>query len=162
MVNGLVTALDAARDAPRAALEVDEAYLGPISAAVAPRTITLMNLSHEFTRNLSYKREARHWRETAPGLSADCTVVANADDPNVAWSVQAAPSVVWVAGGLLWEEDARVCRGCVAPLEWSGGSLLLRQLRSHAAGAHVAARGRGDRRAPWQRRPRRAHARPRE
>jgi len=118
MANGLVTALDAARDAPLAALEVDEAYLGPISAAVAPRSITLMNLSREFTRGVSFKREAGHWRDTAAHLPPDCTIVANADDPLVAWAAQPAPTVVWVEGGLLWEEDARLCRGCLEPLAW--------------------------------------------
>ena len=118
MANGLVAALDAAREAPRAALEVDEAYLGPITAAIAPRSITLMNLSHEFTRGVSYKREARHWRETMGRIGPGCTVVANADDPVVAWTVQPAPNVVWVAGGLLWKEDALVCRGCLRPLVW--------------------------------------------
>jgi lipid II isoglutaminyl synthase (glutamine-hydrolysing) len=120
MANGLVTALAAARDAPLAALEVDEAYLGPVSRAVRPATITLMNLSHEFTRGVSYKREARHWRETVDGIGPDCVIVANADDPVVAWSVRGAPRVVWVAGGLLWKENALLCRGCLAPLTWAG------------------------------------------
>jgi UDP-N-acetylmuramyl tripeptide synthase len=120
MANGLVTALDAAREAARAALEVDEAYLGPMCAAVRPRSVTLMNLSHEFTRGVSYKREARHWRETIERLDDACVVVANADDPSVAWAVRPAKNVVWVAGGLLWKEDAHVCRGCLRPLEWHG------------------------------------------
>ncbi len=122
MATGLVAALDAARGAPRAALEVDEAYLGPVTAAVVPRSITLMNLSHELTRGVSYKREARHWRETIARLGPGCTVVANADDPLVAWAVQPAKDVVWVAGGLLWKEDALVCRGCLLPLVWDAGA----------------------------------------
>jgi lipid II isoglutaminyl synthase (glutamine-hydrolysing) len=122
MANGLVTGLDATRDAACAALEVDEAYLGPITAAVAPRSITLMNLSHELTRGVSYKNEARHWRETIAHLGPGCTVIANADDPLVAWTVQPATDVVWVAGGLLWREDALVCRGCLLPLAWEAGA----------------------------------------
>lgn len=120
MATGLVAALDASREASRAALEVDEAYLGPLTAAVRPRSITLMNLTHELTRGVSYKREAAHWRETMGRLDADCTVIANADDPVVAWTVQPAANIVWVAGGLLANDDALVCRGCRSPLEWQG------------------------------------------
>jgi hypothetical protein len=36
--------------------------------------------------------------------------------------VQPAPHIVWVAGGLLWMEDAAVCRGCLRPLRWTNGS----------------------------------------
>jgi lipid II isoglutaminyl synthase (glutamine-hydrolysing) len=118
MATGLVAALDAARRAPRAVLEVDEAYLGPLTAAARPRSITLMNLTHELTRGVSYKREARHWRETLSRLAPGCTVIANADDPVVAWTVQPADDVIWVAGGLLAREDALVCRGCLRPLQW--------------------------------------------
>jgi UDP-N-acetylmuramyl tripeptide synthase len=122
MENGLVTALDAARDARRAALEVDEAYLGPLSRATHPFTVTLMNLSHEFTRGVSYKREAQHWRETVERLGPNCVIVANADDPLVAWAARGAPRVVWVSGGLLWKENALLCRGCLLPLLWDGPS----------------------------------------
>ena len=81
-----------------------------------PYTVTLMNLSHEFTRGVSYKREAQHWRETLGRIGGDCVTVANADDPSVVWAVGDAPRVVWVAGGLLWKENALVCRGCLLPL----------------------------------------------
>jgi UDP-N-acetylmuramyl tripeptide synthase len=79
-----------------------------------------MNLSHELTRGVSYKKEARHWRDTIARLGPDCTIIANADDPLVAWTVQPATDVVWVAGGLLWREDALVCRGCLLPIHWEG------------------------------------------
>ncbi len=120
MANGLVAALDHEREPRLAALEVDEAYLGPISRAVHPYSVTLMNLSHEFTRGVSYKREAQHWRETLGRIGGDCVIVANADDPTVVWAVGDAPRVVWVAGGLLWRENALLCRGCIRPLVWDG------------------------------------------
>jgi UDP-N-acetylmuramyl tripeptide synthase len=113
MQAGLVVALDEVRNAATAVLEVDEAYLGPITAATRPRSITLMNLSRDYLeRGVRTKKLLRHWDETLRSITWPCTVIANADDPIVAWAVRNAPEVVWVAGDLWYRDDAGLCRAC--------------------------------------------------
>jgi lipid II isoglutaminyl synthase (glutamine-hydrolysing) len=113
MQAGVTVALDEARDARVAVLEVDEAYLGPITSATRPRVITLMNLSRDYLeRGVRTKKLVRHWDETLSAITWPCTVVANADDPLVCWAVRHAADVVWVAGGLWYRADASSCRNC--------------------------------------------------
>src|SRR6516225_9736937 len=52
--------------------------------------------------------EARRWRE-ALADAPDCQVVANADDPLIAWAASAAKRVTWVAAGQRWHEDSWCC-----------------------------------------------------
>jgi lipid II isoglutaminyl synthase (glutamine-hydrolysing) len=59
---------------------------------------------------------ARRWR--AALAAADCRVIANADDPLVAWAAGQARDVTWVAGGQRWHDDSWCCPNC--------GSHLLR------------------------------------
>jgi UDP-N-acetylmuramyl tripeptide synthase len=48
-----------------------------------------------------------------PGQSGPgTTVVANADDPMVAWSALTAPEVRWVGAGQVWRNDAVGCPAC--------------------------------------------------
>ena len=121
MAEGLVTTLDAERRAPYAVLETDEAYLGPIAQATRPRAILLMNLSRDYLeRGVRSKSLARHWQAALAALTWPCTVVANADDPLVAWSVRDHRDVVWVAGGMWWDVDGEVCRTCRVRLRRDG------------------------------------------
>ena len=121
MAEGIVTTLDADRRAPYAVLETDEAYVGPIAQATRPRAILLMNLSRDYLeRGVRSKALARHWQATVAALTWPCTVVANADDPLVAWSVRDYGDVVWVAGGMWWDVDGEVCRTCRVRLRRSG------------------------------------------
>ncbi len=121
MAEGLVTTLDADRHAPFAVLETDEGYLGPIAEATRPRAILLMNLSRDYLeRGVRSKALARHWQATLAAVTWPCTVVANADDPLVAWSVRDYRDVVWVAGGLWWDVDGEVCRTCRVRLRRDG------------------------------------------
>jgi UDP-N-acetylmuramyl tripeptide synthase len=140
MEAGLIVALDGARRAPFAILEADELYLGPISRATRPRVLTLMNLARDYLeRGVRYKRLIRHWRETFERIDWPITIVANADDPLVVWSLRpvlggrdggdglgsaadrdrARPpiEVVWVAGGHRWAADGLVCREDLVALE---------------------------------------------
>ena len=116
MESGLIVALDADREAPYAVLEVDELYLGPLARAVKPGVITLMNIARDYLeRGVRYKRLLRHWRDTVARIDWPCTIVANADDPLVVWSLRGprgarAPELVWVAGGHRWAGDGMVCR----------------------------------------------------
>jgi UDP-N-acetylmuramyl tripeptide synthase len=121
MAEGLVTTLDADRRAPYAVLETDEAYLGPIARATRPRAILLMNLSRDYLeRGVRSKALARHWQASLATVDWPCTVVANADDPLVAWSVRDHPDVAWVAGGMWWDVDGEVCRTCRVRLRRDG------------------------------------------
>jgi len=123
MEEGLVVALDADRRAPFAVLETDEAYLGVVVAATRPRVIVLMNLSRDFLeRGVRAKVLARHWHDTLATIDWPCTVVANCDDPLVAWAVSTAPRVVWVAGEDTFTADSQLCRDCLVHLTRDGAS----------------------------------------
>lgn len=123
MEEGLVVALDADRRAPYAVLETDEAYLGVVVEATRPRVLLLMNLSRDFLeRGVRAKQLAAHWRETIAAIDWPCVVVANTDDPLVAWSVREARQLVWVAGEDSWHADSMVCRDCLVRLDRSNAS----------------------------------------
>ena len=112
MEAGLTAALGRAQDAPFAVLEVDEKYIpsgagrdggaGGRPAQPQPRPdgpggrIWLL---------------ARRWRD-ALADAPDCRVIANADDPLIAWAASAAKQVTWVAAGQRWREDSWSCPEC--------------------------------------------------
>jgi UDP-N-acetylmuramyl tripeptide synthase len=112
MEAGLAAALGQAPDAPLAVLEVDEKYLPAVLAATRAKVVALLNLSRDqMDRAAEIWLVARRWREAlaaAPG----CRVVANADDPLIAWAAGAAPDVIWVAAGQRWHEDSWCCPRC--------------------------------------------------
>ncbi len=115
--SGLAAALAAAApDARHAALEVDEAWLGQVVAATAPEVVLLLNLSRDqLDRNNEVRRLASSWRELLrqrATASHPAHIVANADDPLVAWAAQAASSVTWVGAGQRWTADAAGCPSC--------------------------------------------------
>src|SRR5579871_5697703 len=86
---GLVAGLATAAPGAAAALEVDEAWLGAAADALVPATITLLNLSRDqLDRTAEVRRLADRWRAVAARATA--AVVANADDPLVAWAAGAA------------------------------------------------------------------------
>ncbi len=112
MESGLVSALSGAPDAPYAVLEVDERYLPAMMKATNPRVVVLLNLSRDqMDRAAEIWLVARRWRETFAAMP-DCRVVANADDPLVAWAAGSARQVVWVAAGQRWHEDSWCCPQC--------------------------------------------------
>ena len=82
---GLAVALAGPDWSAPAVLEVDEAYLGSVATAVAPRVVALLNLSRDQLDRVSEVRMvANRWRQALAGL--ETTVVANADDPLVVWA----------------------------------------------------------------------------
>ena len=112
MESGLVSALSSAADAPYAVLEVDERHLPGMIEATSPRVIVLLNLSRDqMDRAAEIWLIARRWRE-AFGANPQCRVVANADDPLVAWAAGSASDVTWVAAGQRWHEDSWCCPDC--------------------------------------------------
>src|SRR5207302_56377 len=93
-------------------LEVDEKYLPTVLAATRARVVALLNLSRDqMDRAAEIWLVARRWRE-ALASATNCTVVANADDPLIAWAAAAAPDVIWVAAGQRWHEDSWCCPQC--------------------------------------------------
>jgi UDP-N-acetylmuramyl tripeptide synthase len=132
MEAGLTSALSKAPDAPLAVLETDEKYIPAMVAATRPRAVVLLNLSRDqMDRAAEIWMLARRWREAfenAPG----CRVVANADDPLVAWAAAGASEVTWVAAGQAWREDSWCCPLCGSHLrrdgdDWSCGECANRR-----------------------------------
>ncbi len=112
MEAGLASALGRSPDAPYAVLETDERYLPAVIEATKPRAVVLLNLSRDqMDRAAEIWLTARRWRR-ALATAADCVVVANADDPLIAWAASTAPRVCWVAAGQRWHEDSWCCPEC--------------------------------------------------
>ena len=112
MEAGLASALGRAPDAPYAVLEVDERYLPAVITATGPRAVVLLNLSRDqMDRAAEIWLTARRWRQ-ALAQADGCMVVANADDPLIAWAAGSAPRVTWVAAGQRWHEDSWCCPEC--------------------------------------------------
>jgi UDP-N-acetylmuramyl tripeptide synthase len=112
MPPGLVAALAADLSARQAVLEVDEIYLPRVMAATHPATVVLLNLSRDqLDRTNEVRMVAAKWR-AALAAAPHTAVVANADDPLVAWGAGAAAQVHWVGAGLSWQLDAVGCPSC--------------------------------------------------
>jgi UDP-N-acetylmuramyl tripeptide synthase len=112
MEAGLASALGRAPNAPYAVLEVDERYLPAMIKATSPKVVALLNLSRDqMDRAAEIWLIARLWREALAEVP-DCRVIANADDPLIAWAAGAAKQVTWVAAGQQWHEDSWCCPQC--------------------------------------------------
>jgi len=116
MEAGLAAALGREQDAPFGVLEVDEKYVPYVLTATAARVAALLNLSRDqMDRAAEIWLVARRWRD-ALADAPDCQVVANADDPLIAWAASGAKQVTWVAAGQRWREDSWCCPECGAHL----------------------------------------------
>jgi UDP-N-acetylmuramyl tripeptide synthase len=62
---------------------------------------------------------ARRWR-AALAAAPECRVIANADDPLVAWAAGQARQVTWVAAGQRWHDDSWCCPQCGSHLRRDG------------------------------------------
>jgi lipid II isoglutaminyl synthase (glutamine-hydrolysing) len=112
MEAGLASALGRAPAATYGVLETDERYLPAVIEATNPRVVVLLNLSRDqMDRAAEIWLIARRWRE-ALAAAEDCLVIANADDPLIAWAAGAARHVTWVAAGQRWHEDSWCCPQC--------------------------------------------------
>jgi UDP-N-acetylmuramyl tripeptide synthase len=127
MPAGHVAALAGSAPGTDAVLEVDEGYLGALIEDTDPRVVVLLNLSRDQLDRISEVRMlAERWRSalrTLPRGSSDhaspgTVVVANADDPLVAWAAEDAPNVVWVGAGQVWRNDAVGCPACGGGIEY--------------------------------------------
>jgi UDP-N-acetylmuramyl tripeptide synthase len=110
---GIVAGLSRAPEGATAAIEVDEAWLGIVAEALQPRTITLLNLTRDqLDRVAEVRRLADRWRSVVEATPT-AHVVANADDPLVAWAAGTANQrCTWVAAGQPWTDDAAGCPSC--------------------------------------------------
>jgi len=127
---GLVVGLAGAPPGAAAALEVDEAWLGAAALALHPATVTLLNLSRDqLDRVAEVRRLAERWREVV-ATRVESLVVANADDPLVAWAASAAAPdrVTWVAAGQPWTDDAAGCPACGGAITFGAGTFGARTL----------------------------------
>jgi UDP-N-acetylmuramyl tripeptide synthase len=119
---GMVSALAKAPDATLAVLEVDEKYIPATLAATKPRVVVLLNLSRDqMDRAAEIWMLARRWRE-ALAAAPDCRVIANADDPLVAWAAGQARQVTWVAAGQRRDGEDWYCGECPnrrPPIRWA-------------------------------------------
>lgn len=120
MPPGHVAAL-AGSDAPRAVLEVDEVWLPRVLSATGAAAVVLLNLSRDqLDRTNEVRMVAGRWR-AALAAAPRTHVVANADDPLVAWGAGAAPDVHWVGAGMRWRHDAVGCPSCEGRIEFGEG-----------------------------------------
>jgi UDP-N-acetylmuramyl tripeptide synthase len=119
---GWASALLAAEPTAPAVLEVDEAYL-PAALDAAPTALAvLLNLTRDqLDRHSETRMLAVRWRE-ALTVHPEVRVVANADDPLVAWAAGAVSNVTWVAGGGEWHDDAAACPACGSLLDRDGSN----------------------------------------
>jgi UDP-N-acetylmuramyl tripeptide synthase len=130
MPPGHVAALGRSEPDATAVLEVDERWLGAVMAECDPSTVVLMNLSRDqLDRSHEVRDLAARWR-AALVATPPTRVIANADDPLVAWAATGAPRTVWVAAGSSWRGDAVGCPSCGARLsfddaDWRCGSCSL-------------------------------------
>jgi UDP-N-acetylmuramyl tripeptide synthase len=115
---GLVAALAGAPPGAPAVLECDERYLPGAVDATAPAALVLMNLTRDQLDRMGEVRTiASSWRGLC-GRHPGTTVVANADDPLVAWAASPARAV-WVAAGNPWTADASTCPECAGRIRFA-------------------------------------------
>jgi UDP-N-acetylmuramyl tripeptide synthase len=135
---GLTAALGRDRQARIGVLEVDEPFLPRVIDAVAPRTVTLLNLSRDqLDRYAEVRRLAGIWRDALARPGAP-VAIANCDDPLVVWAAQAAPEAIWVSAGQRWHDDTSVCPACGGVIardgaDWSSDCGLRRPTPSWSA-----------------------------
>jgi UDP-N-acetylmuramyl tripeptide synthase len=116
--SGLVSALAGAAPNALALLEVDERYLPQVVAVAHAPVTLLLNLSRDQLDRMNEVRDiAARWRRALEVGTGP--VIANADDPIVAY---AAPlgRTIWVAAGTKWRGDARSCPSCTSRLHYDG------------------------------------------
>ena len=118
LLAGLMGALSSRESGALAALEVDEALLPKAIDAVRPAVVTLLNLSRDQLDRIGEVRlHAELWRR-ARGGAPQVNVVANADDPLVAWAALGGHRVSWVGTGQRWRSDAAACPACGGRVCW--------------------------------------------
>ena len=116
---GIASALSSNSSAPTAVLEVDEMVVPWAITQTNPRLIVLLNLGRDQLDRLSEVRVVtQKWREALRNLPTRCAVLADADDPFVAWASMASTNVIWFTSGVAGHMDASTCPECGEILQW--------------------------------------------
>lgn len=106
---GLVSALAADRDAPLAALEVDEMHVPHVADAVDPAVIVLLNLSRDQLDRVGEINQIERTLRAGLARHPDAVIVANCDDVLMTSAAYDCPKVIWVAAGGGWANDSVSC-----------------------------------------------------
>lgn len=106
---GLVAALAAHRQAPLAALEVDEMHVPHVADAVDPSVIVLLNLSRDQLDRVGEINVIERTLRTGLARHPTAVVVANCDDVLMTSAAYDSAHVVWVAAGGSWANDSVSC-----------------------------------------------------
>jgi UDP-N-acetylmuramyl tripeptide synthase len=116
--HGLASALSEHPEADIAILESDERVVGDLIKLGRPEVLVLLNFSRDqLDRHHEIKSLGRSWRTALEQAGTDGpVVVANADEPLVAWAASAAQKVIWVATAATWTQDSSLCPACDANL----------------------------------------------
>jgi UDP-N-acetylmuramyl tripeptide synthase len=81
--------------------------------------VVLLNLSRDQLDRIGEVRlHAESWRR-ALGPAPEIAVVANADDPLVAFAARDSLNVTWVGTGQRWRSDAAACPACGGRIHWA-------------------------------------------
>ncbi|GGF19859.1 Mur ligase family protein [Williamsia phyllosphaerae] len=106
---GIIAALTLGRDAPYAAIEVDELHVPHVSDAVDPDVLVLLNLSRDQLDRVGEINIIERRLREGIARHPDMTVIANCDDVLVSSAAYDAANVVWVAAGAGWANDSVSC-----------------------------------------------------
>ena len=101
---------------------MDEVYLPRVLTATAAAAVVLLNLSRDqLDRTNEVRMVAGRWR-AALAAAPHTHVVANADDPLVAWGARVWPATCTGSGrGLRWQLDAVGCPSCEGRIVFGEG-----------------------------------------
>lgn len=106
---GIVSALNADRTAPLAAIEVDELHTPAVAVNTRPEAIVLLNLSRDQLDRVGEINTIERRLRAGVAAQPQATVVANCDDVMMTSVAFDNPSVVWVAAGGSWAGDSVSC-----------------------------------------------------
>jgi UDP-N-acetylmuramyl tripeptide synthase len=117
---GIAAAMSKDLWASTAALEVDEMVMPWAIRQTNPRMVVLLNLGRDQLDRLSEVRfVAQKWKDALAGLPKRCVILADSDDPFVAWAAIDWENVLWFSSGAYGHMDAFTCPSCGAILRWS-------------------------------------------
>lgn len=117
---GIVAALSVHRNAPLAAIEVDELHLPHVADALEPAAMVLLNLSRDQLDRVGEINMIERRLREGLGRHPDAVIVANCDDILVTSAAYDNPNVVWVAAGSGWTNDSVSCPRSGEPIVREG------------------------------------------
>ncbi len=106
---GLVAALAADRNAPLAALEVDEMHVPHVADVTDPSVVVLLNLSRDQLDRVGEINVIERTLRAGLARHPKTVVVANCDDVLMTSAAYDSTDVVWVAAGGGWSADSVSC-----------------------------------------------------